>query len=173
MNNKLHPDVAVLRRIDLGEIELLRLRRGFTLIEVMVVVAILGILAAIAYPNYAEHMRRSRRADAHAALLDAANRQEQFLLNRGGSYAADIEDLGMETPRNNDARVQSRDGFYTLRVLAPTAACPIATCYVLEAVPTLGQPQTQDQRCAVFTLRSDGQRRAFTSAGNDSTGECW
>ncbi|MDV7393712.1 type IV pilin protein, partial [Arthrospira platensis SPKY1] len=51
---------------------------GFTLIEVMIVVAIIAILAAIAYPSYQEQVRKSRRADAKVSLLDAVQRQERF-----------------------------------------------------------------------------------------------
>ena len=53
--------------------------RGFTLIELMIAVAILGIIAAIAYPSYLDQVRKSKRSDAQSALLQAANRQERFL----------------------------------------------------------------------------------------------
>ncbi|MCP4091353.1 MAG: prepilin-type N-terminal cleavage/methylation domain-containing protein, partial [Gammaproteobacteria bacterium] len=51
--------------------------RGFTLIELMIVVAIVGILAAIAYPSYQEQVRKSRRADANGALLGLANAMQR------------------------------------------------------------------------------------------------
>ena len=55
--------------------------RGFTLMEVMMVVVIVAILAAIAYPSYQEQVRKSRRSDAKQALMDAVNRQEQYILD--------------------------------------------------------------------------------------------
>ena len=54
---------------------------GFTLIELMIAVAIVGIIAAVAVPNYTEYVKRASRAEAAAALLDTANKQEQFFVD--------------------------------------------------------------------------------------------
>lgn len=63
-------------------------RSGFTLIELMIVVAIVGILAMVAFPSYQEHIRRGNRAAAQAAMMDIANREQQFFLaNRQYSNA--------------------------------------------------------------------------------------
>jgi type IV pilus assembly protein PilE len=55
---------------------------GFTLIELLIVVAIIGILAAIAYPSYLDQMRKARRSAAQALLLDASNREQQYFLDK-------------------------------------------------------------------------------------------
>jgi len=66
---------------------------GFTLIEVMVVVAIIGILAAIAYPSYLEQVRKGHRANAQALLMELAQRQQSFLIIRR-RYANSLDELG-------------------------------------------------------------------------------
>ncbi len=66
---------------------------GFTLIELVIVIVIVGILMAVALPGYQESMRKGRRADAKAGLMDAVNRQERFMLDRS-AYTRDMDELG-------------------------------------------------------------------------------
>ncbi len=70
---------------------------GFTLIELMITVAVVGILAAVAYPSYQDHIRKTHRRTAQSAMMDAANRQQQFLLaNR--RYATTLAELAFTMP---------------------------------------------------------------------------
>jgi type IV pilus assembly protein PilE len=81
------------------------LERGFTLIELMIVVAIVAILAAVAYPSYTSHMLKSNRASAQAQMLDLANRQQQFLLaNRGYGTKDQLVTSGYALPSELTSR---------------------------------------------------------------------
>lgn len=70
---------------------------GFSLIELMIVVAIIGILASIAWPNYQEYIRKTNRTAAKSFLMEVMQRQQQYLLD-ARSYAATLTDLGMTVP---------------------------------------------------------------------------
>jgi len=71
-----------------------RADRGFTLIEAVIVMAIIGVLMAIALPSYREHVRKAARADAQAFLTDVASRQQQYLVDKR-SYATSVATLNM------------------------------------------------------------------------------
>lgn len=128
-----------------------KLDRGFTLIELMIVVAIVALLAAIAVPSYARYVEKARRADAKSALLDAAQRLERC-------YTQNNTYLGCPVATGLTA-----EGFYT--IAAPTQT---ANAFTLTAAPA--GPQAGDTRCGTFTLQSDGTRVASGSLGTD---RCW
>lgn len=141
---------------------------GFTLMEMVVVVVIVGVLASIALPSYQESMRKGRRADAKQALLDAASREQQYMLDHS-TYTADMTELGYAA----DPMV-SEEQHYTIDRIAGTvsgANCAVttATCYVLRATPRSTSPQADDERCTSFTLDSTG---AQTATGSDQA-NCW
>jgi type IV pilus assembly protein PilE len=126
---------------------------GFTLIEAMMVVAIIGIIAAVSFPSYRNYVLKAGRAEGKAALIDAAARQEQYFLDNK-TYASDIADLNMITTTENNK--------YEMSVTAATT-----TSYTLTATPTTGQ--ADDTKCANLTLNSNSQKGA---SGTNPT-ECW
>ena len=122
-------------------------KKGFTLIELMVVVAIIGIVSAIAYPSYDKYMKKSRRSDAKVALTKIVDREERYYLQSAPStYTTSFAAAGLNMPTTSD------EGYYTLSVTAPT---PL-TGYTATATAVAGKPQANDTGCTVLTLDSTG-----------------
>jgi len=123
-------------------------QRGFTLIELMIVVAIIAIFAAIAYPSYQRAILKSRRADAKTALLDLASRQERFFTthNAYGTKPSQLGYLGETFPV--DVQVGDR-AYYKLNVTVNNAA----GTYGASAVPLGGQAA---DACGTYTLDNTG-----------------
>lgn len=141
--------------------------RGFTLIELMIVVAIIAILTAVALPSYQNYVRKSKRADATNKLTDIANQQVQYFMENR-SYGT-VAQLGLSTTNAQGkgttdctADAISNDGYYCIAI---TPATPSST-YTLTATPKGGQ--ADDTECATITYNS--------SETKDSTGggtQCW
>jgi type IV pilus assembly protein PilE len=119
--------------------------KGMTLIELMIAVAVVGILSAIAYPSYQNQVRRSNRADAITALTSMANAQERFYL-ASNTYTTNTTSLGFAAGTGNSQR-----GFYTLAV-------PIGdtTTFTITATAVAGRPQASDTGCTALSLTSTG-----------------
>src|SRR5699024_990260 len=156
---------------------------GFTLISVMLTVAIIGILAAIAYPSYIHQVRASRRSDARASLLWVAAREEQFY-SEYNSYGS-LEALGYTTPLYSKSKwyqlaaSQLDNGAGAAQGSSPGAlpsraeidAGMAAHSYVLSAQPR--NDQIHDA-CAGLTLDSLGRRDIITTTNTGMTAEdCW
>lgn len=133
----------------------LKTLKGFTLIEVMIVVAIIAILAAIAYPSYQDSVRKSRRADARAVLLEAAQFMERrYTENLTAGYA------GVALPTALQAAPKDGNPKYynvTLTNLAQNT-------FTLNAAPTVSDP------CGTLTLTNAGVKGQATGKTVD---ECW
>lgn len=140
---------------------------GFTLVEVMIVVAIIGILASIAYPSYQSYVERSRRSDAITILLSLAQAQERFMA-RCGEYAPSLEGKSDCNDKNKGlglSGILSDEGFYTLSLNASAAG------YTLTATP-LGV-QANDEQCQRMGLNHLGIRTALDEKGNNTRDACW
>ncbi len=134
-------------------------QRGFTLIEVMIVVAIVGILSAIAYPSYAEYVRRGHRADARAGLLQA----QQWLERAATATGTYPTTLPAALTWSSDA---------TKRYDIAFQAGNTNAAYSLTATPK--GAQTGD-KCGIYTLSNTGVRGAAGKKSGD-TGydtDCW
>lgn len=128
-------------------------QKGFTLIEIMLVVAIIGILAAVATPAYQNYVIKSKRSDAMAGLQQMAAYQEKlFLANR--TYS-------------NEAGVSSPEGNYTVTVLAANGGMT----FVATATPVAGGSQAGDSDCTTLTLANTGKKDYTGDAS--SVSDCW
>ena len=134
--------------------------RGFTLIEILIVVAILGVLTSIALPAYQNSVLRSGRAEAKGELMIVASDQERFF-SSNNTYSTDATPL-----ITTDATTRTTEnGLYTITVAAGGTGS-IATSF--EATATAVGNQTADV-CATFTISSIGVR----GATGDTADECW
>lgn len=150
--------------------------QGFTLLELMITVLVVAILAGVAYPAYEDQMRRSRRADGQAALVELANLQQQFFSdNPGTGFVASLlttNDPATGLYGGNGYPATTPGGHYTLRVEAPNAACPITRCYAVSATAVATGGQLGDTKCRVMLLSNTGAKTSLNSSSVASTG-CW
>ncbi|MCH1925446.1 type IV pilin protein [Shewanella sp. C32] len=123
---------------------------GFTLIELMIVVVIIGILASIAYPSYVDYITKSNRSEAHAALMRVANLQEQYYLDNK-AYTTDLKELGLSA-----SPFTTEHGIYEVSS-AGTSSFTVSA-------KALGSQATRDTSCGTITI---------TDTGVKGPGGCW
>lgn len=131
--------------------------RGFTLIELVIVLSVIAILSAIAINSYRDYVLRSSRTEAMTALMELAQRQEEHFGNRE-FYADSLSTL------NYPATTPSE--LYQLQIPASTTRS-----YTLRA--TAINSQLQDNTCRTFELTDLGQQSAEDASNKDTTADCW
>ena len=135
---------------------------GFSLMELMIAVAIVGILAAIAYPSYQEQVRKGNRSDAKNTLLDIAQRLERCYTQFN---AYNNNNCSLVTGGALDAQT-STEGHYQI-----TATTFTATSFTLVAAPVAGSAQIHDTNCTNFTFTNTGIKAV--TASSKSADYCW
>ena len=137
--------------------------RGVTLLELMIVVALLGIIAAVAIPGYRQYVQRAQRADATATLMRLAAQQEKFYL-ANNTYTVNFgaaPPAGLGIPN-------TEKGYYNLAV--PVAD---ATTFTVTATAVPGTGQFADTNCRPFTVTAQGARSSQDTGGGDTSAVCW
>ncbi len=149
---------------------------GFTLIEVVIAMAIIGILAAIAYPSYLSYAQRSRRTDAQGALLSFANAMEthfadtESYCDAGGlggvsSCGTATNDTGSPTIHPAQSPVNGGTVYYNLTINSVTA-----NSFTLYAVPAGNQV---GDKCGTLTLTNTGAKSITAAAAGTVATDCW
>ncbi len=123
--------------------------KGFTLIELVITVAVIAILATVAFPSFVEQMRKSRRADGRAAVLDVQLKLERYRASNN-SYAAGDSDTTLTTIGTTN---ESQDGHYDIVITWPGGA---ATNYLVTATAKGGQAADTD--CPTLSINQDGTK---------------
>ena len=132
--------------------------QGFTLIELMIVVAIVAILSAVAYPSYIKYVARANRSAAESFMLEVANRQERYLVD-ARQYAPDLPTLNATVPTTVSPN-------YTITISNVTTSPP---GYLINATP-LGKQAVNDTNCATLTIDNTGNK---TASGPGGVSSCW
>lgn len=129
--------------------------RAFTLIEMLIALAVIAILAAIAVPSYQDHVRQSRRVDGQAALMNLQMAQERWRANNL-TYSASLSDLGVGS--------SSSENHYTIAV---TSGSISGSAFIATASAKSSSPQAGDTGCTTLTLSQSGNQTSMTPAA------CW
>jgi type IV pilus assembly protein PilE len=136
----------------------MRRLKGFTMMEMVIVLVIIAILASIAVPSYRRYVVRSHRVDAQRALTELAARQERFLYSNN-AYSSDLADLGVDS---------SVAGTYYSVAIDP--ANTSSTAFKLVATAT-GTQKRDDAQCQTLSLDQAGRQGSTGTTADDP--DCW
>ena len=142
-------------------------QRGVTMLELLIVVAIIAIISSFAYPSYMRYVVSTKRTAATSALLQIADRQQQFFMDNK-AYTADLTDLGFAANpyviADDGTAAAAGDSDATYSISLSNVA---ATTYTITAAPLQGQLK-RDTYCGSMILNQAGNRSS--SGGGD---DCW
>lgn len=149
--------------------------KGFTLIELMVVIAVITILAMVAYPAYTNQLIKVRRNDARVALLALAQAQERYFTIEG-HYASALNDSSLKHNLDDATSTSIPTDYYTITIEmrnAENSASCTGDCagYRATATPNSSTTQANDANCKTMILSHIGQKSGTADSGK--TVECW
>ena len=149
-----------------------QVQSGFTLLELMIVLVVVGILVTIAYPSFIEQIRKSRRADAITEVNQVAQAQERYRANNA-SYATHfivvsgrMTGVGISTDTNAATTYTGTSGYYAM-----TLSNVSATRYTITA--TASGTQASDARCTALILDVQGGNLTYDKTGSATANQCW
>lgn len=146
-------------------------QRGFTLIEVMIVVVIVAILAAVALPAFMDQIRKSRRSDAIDTLAQVQQAQERYRANNtsyGTHFVLDASGrmTGVSTSNTDSTSFTTSSGYYTVTLPASGSGGYTATA-------TAASSQASDSKCTSLRVVVAGGNATYESTGSATANQCW
>lgn len=157
--------------------------QGFTLIEIVITIAIVAIIASVAIPGYQDQIRKARRADVMDLLTDCAAAQARnYSTDSPPTYLTRNQLVGRNLCNGDGANpntLMSKDGYYSItqvRNQGCTTAGPAGNtrwCFLLIATPVAGSTQATDTACQQWTIDHADNKTAQSDDGTDTSAQCW
>ena len=152
--------------------------KGFTLLELMISVAILGVIAAVAVPAYTDHIKKAKRTPAKVELLRIAQMQESYFV-QNLSYARDLTDTAGGLGLGANVHTDQNEYGITMTALdsgggnCTGVAADSCASFTITATPFTNSSQSGDNDCPRFTISNTGQKGTAASASIDQVRKCW